>query len=146
MPLKVGEGLLGETFTTFRSCGQGRSECVVYWAGPVEQPGEVDRLIHPDHDAGPQHYEVCQDWLNRIWFDLNAEQAEIRAQIHTHGAAAFHSPRDDAFPFLQTEGFRSLVIPYFACDAVGLEGAYLAELHPGGVWHELDPISDLEVA
>lgn len=145
MPLKVGEGLLRETFTIVRECGKGRNECIVYWAGPVDQSGLVDRVIHPDHVGRSGYYEVEQDWLNRIWFPLNAEQVEIRVQVHTHGRLAFHSKLDDQFPLMQTDGFLSLVIPNFGHGPVGLEGAYLAELHAGGVWRKLDPLSELEV-
>lgn len=145
MRLKVGEGLLRETFTIVRHCGKGRNECVVYWAGPVDQPGLVDRVIHPGHVGRPDYYEIEQDWLNRIWFRLNAERVEIRAQVHTHRRLAFHSKLDDHFPFMQTNGFLSLVIPDFGQGPVGLECAYLAELHAGGVWRELDPLVELEV-
>jgi hypothetical protein len=142
----IGGGLLRETFTILRDCGQGRDECVVYWAGPVTEPAVVDRVIHPDHVAGPDRYEISQEWLNRAWIRLNTQQIAIRVQVHTHGTIAFHSELDDAFPLIQTEGFLSLVIPDFAGRPVGLDGAYLAELHPGGVWRELDPRTELELA
>jgi hypothetical protein len=145
VPLKVGEGLLRETFTIFRKCGAGRNECVVYWAGPVAQPDLVDRVFHPDHVGHPGYYEIGQDWLNRIWRRLNQDQVEIREQVHTHRGIAFHSGLDDQFPFMQTAGFLSLVIPRFGHGAVGLDGAYLAELHAGGVWQELIPFSELQV-
>ncbi|HET8893034.1 MAG TPA: hypothetical protein VFM96_02920 [Gaiellaceae bacterium] len=145
MPLKVGEGLLAETFTIFRECGRGRNECVAYWAGSVNEPDVVDRVIHPDHLGEPGFYEIDQDWLNRIWFKLNAEKIDIRVQVHTHHGLAFHSPLDDRFPLMQTDGFLSLVIPSFAEGPVGLEGTYLAELHAGGTWAELDPSLVLEV-
>lgn len=146
MSVKVGEGLLRETFTVVRDCGNGRNECVVYWAGPVDDPRVVDRVIHPDHVGRPGFYEIEQDWLNRIWFQLSAEQVEIRVQVHTHRRQAFHSKLDDQFPLMQTDGFLSLVIPDFGHGPIGLEGAYLAELHAGGVWRELDSSAELEIA
>jgi hypothetical protein len=145
VPLKVGEGLLRETFTVFRNCGQERNECVVYWAGPVSQPDRVDHLIHPHHTAAPDYYEVQPEWLNRIWFRLNADQVEIRVQVHTHRTVAFHSKLDDEFPLMQTDGFLSLVIPDFGRGSVGLDGAHLVELRAGGVWHEMDPLVRLDV-
>jgi hypothetical protein len=145
VPLKVGEGLLRETFTIVRECGNGRNECVVYWAGPQDCPALVDRVVYPDHIGGPGYYEIEQDWLNRIWFRLNAERVEIRVQVHTHARLAFHSKLDDDYPLMQTEGFLSLVIPDFGDGPVGIRGAYLAELHAGGVWRELDPSAQLEV-
>jgi hypothetical protein len=142
----VGGGLLRETFTIFRTCGQGRNECVVYWAGPVSEPAVVDRVIHPDHDGAPDYYEIASEWLNTIWPRLYKEQIAIRVQVHTHGRRAFHSKLDDEFPLLQTEGFRSLVVPNFGLGAIGLEATYLAELHPGGVWLELNPPTELAIA
>lgn len=146
MPLKLGEGLLRETFAALRECGAGRNECVVYLAGPQDEPNLVDRVIHPDHVGRPGFYEVDAKWLNRIWIDLHREQAEIRVQVHTHRCRAFHSKLDDDFPFLQTAGFLSLVLPRFALGPVSLGGAYLAELLPGGDWRELRPDEALEVA
>lgn len=137
--MKLGGGLLRETFTVVRECGAGERECVVYWAGPANKPGVVDRVIHPAHIGAPHFYEVDQSWLNRIWFDLHRDGAEIRVQIHTHRGRAFHSALDDEFPFLQTSGFLSLVLPDYGLGPIGLEGAYLTELLPGGAWRELTP-------
>ena len=144
MPLKLAGGLFRETFSTLRECGAGQDECVVYWAGPVDRPGRVDRVIHPVHLGRPGYYEIAAEWLNEIWFTLNSERIEIRAQVHTHRGLAFHSQLDDDFPFLQTAGFLSLVLPRFALGPVGLDGAYLVELTATGGWHELDPLSAIE--
>jgi len=144
--LKLGEGLLEETFATFRACGCARNECVVYWAGPVKEPGLVDRVIHPDHIGEPDYYELSQSWLNWIWSHLRAEQIEIRMQVHTHGRRAFHSKLDDDYPFLQTAGFGSLVFPNYGSGPVSLDGAYLVELTERGTWHELDAHHSLRVA
>ena len=35
------------------------------------------------------------------------------ARVHSHPAAAFHSPTDDANPALSHEGAVSVVVPYF---------------------------------
>jgi hypothetical protein len=146
VPLKLGEGLLRETFTILRECGGGHDECIVYWAGPLEKPDLVDRVIHPQHVGNPGYYEIAQEWLNGIWFELSAKQIEIRVQVHTHRGLAFHSKLDDDFPFLQTAGFLSLVLPNFAHGAVGLDDSYLAELIAGGGWRELDPSVAMEAA
>jgi hypothetical protein len=146
VPLKLGEGLLRETFATVRRCGARRNECVAYWAGPQNEPSLVDRVIHPAHTSTPGYYEIEPEWLNRIWFELHDEEIEIRAQVHTHRGRAFHSKLDDDFPFLQTSGFLSLVLPRFGDGEVGLEGAYLTELMPGGRWRELDAAATLEVS
>jgi hypothetical protein len=144
VPLKLGEGLLEETFATVRDCGHARNECVVYWAGPVEARGLIDRVIHPEHVGTPGYYEILPEWLNQIWFQLNADQADIRVQVHTHRGRAFHSSLDDRFPFLQTAGFLSLVLPNFGLGPIGFDKAYMAELTPNGSWREVDPTSALE--
>ena len=146
MHLKLGEGLLRETFDVVRNCGDTRRECVVYWAGSIEEPGFVDRVIHPDHIGEPGYYELEQDWLNGIWFRLRDERIEIRLQVHTHGGRAFHSKLDDDYPFLQTAGFGSLVIPSYGFGPVGLSATYLVELTREGTWQELDPHTSLEVS
>jgi hypothetical protein len=109
-------------------------------------PDVVDRVIHPDHVGRPDFYEIGPSWLNRIWFELNAKQIEIRAQVHTHRRQAFHSSLDDEFPFMQTAGFLSLVLPNFGLGPAGLDNCYLTELIPGGAWHQLDPAIALEAA
>jgi hypothetical protein len=136
--LELGEGLLEETFAELRRCGAARRECVVYWSGPLQRPGLLDGHLHPRHSATARFYEVEQDWLDQTWRRLAREQREIRVQVHTHGAAAFHSVTDDQFPLLQTPGFLSLVLPNFAGGEVGFEGAYLSRLNEQGVWEELD--------
>lgn len=146
MLLKLGEGLLEETFATLRGCGDGSRECVVYWAGPVDEPHLVDRVIHPEHIGEPDYYELEQEWLNWIWSHLRAEHIQIRAQVHTHGRRAFHSTLDDEYPFLQTEGFSSLVIPNYGTGPVSLDDTFLVELSGQGTWHELDPQRSLRAA
>jgi hypothetical protein len=141
VPLKFGGGLLRETFTIVRECGRGRDECVAYWAGPVGEPDLLDRVIHPEHVGSRGFYEIAPDWLNKIWFDLNENQIEIRLQVHTHRGRAFHSKLDDDYPFMQTAGFLSLVLPKFGLGPVGLDDAYLTELMPGGGWREVSPAS-----
>src|SRR5216683_6481877 len=53
MALTLAPGIMANTFAQLRSCGQGRSECVVYWTGPRSVPGAVDSVVQPVHQAGP---------------------------------------------------------------------------------------------
>lgn len=137
--LTVPAAILDATFARLRDCGDGQRECVVYWAGPTDRPGTVDQVIHPDHVATSHSYELDQRWLNCIWFHLRAQNRQIRVQVHTHQGPAWHSPTDDRYPLLQTEGFLSLVLPRFATGPVGLEGSYLAELGAIGGWRTRRP-------
>jgi hypothetical protein len=60
----------------------------------------------------------------------------LRAQVHTHRGAAFHSPTDDRFPIVGEAGFTSLVIPHHAASN-DLDAAYLCQLGIDGRWREL---------
>lgn len=106
----------------------------------------MDRVIHPEHIGEPDYYELKQEWLNWIWSHLRAEHIQIRVQVHTHGRRAFHSTLDDEYPFLQTVGFGSLVIPNYGTGPVSLDDTFLVELSEQGTWHELDPQRLLRVA
>lgn len=131
-PLQLSEGLLREALAELRSCGAGQRECVVYFTGPLAHPDTADATLHPDHSASAGGYRVHDRWLSRAWLQLAQEHRAIRAQVHTHPGVAYHSAIDDDFPVVQTAGFLSLVIPRFAQDPMGLEGAHLAELQEDG--------------
>jgi hypothetical protein len=143
--LLAGE-LVGESFAAFRSCGRGERECVVLWTGPLDRPGLVDRLVHPEHLAGLEGYDLAVPWLKRFWRELHDEQRSVRVQVHTHPREAFHSHIDDSYPMVQTYGFLSLVIPNFGLREPTLNGAALYELGHNGHWRELDPLERLQVA
>jgi len=137
--LRVGEGLFRETFAQLRRCGAGQDECVVYLTGPIDAPGEVDELLHPNHSSGPGGYEIDSSWLDRAWRALARAGREVRVQVHTHPGQAFHSATDDGYALIQTPGFVSLVIPRFALGPVGLDDAFLVELAEDGSWVEHSP-------
>lgn len=134
--LELREGLLLETLAQLRACGAGRDECVAYWTGPLDRRELVDGVLHPVHEARPDHYEIDQNWLHETWRSLSRERRQIRVQIHTHGRVAFHSATDDAYPVIHQPGFLSLVVPYHAARD-DLEDAYLAELQADGGWVEV---------
>lgn len=119
--------LLASTFRTFRACGGGRRECVVYWTGPADRPDVVDAPVHPHHMSTGGGYQIDDDWLTGFWFDLAHRRQSARVQVHTHPRGAFHSPTDDAWALVHTPGFLSLVIPDFAMGPISLRNTYLAE-------------------
>jgi hypothetical protein len=143
--LVVEEGLLRQTFLELRRCGAGRAECVVVWTGPVAGTGCVDGLLHPDHSASAAGYDVDGGWLTVTSLALAAERRSIRAQVHTHPGAAYHSRTDDHYPIVAAPGLLSLVIPRFALGPVGLAGAHLAELQADGSWVSVDPAQGLVI-
>jgi Prokaryotic homologs of the JAB domain len=133
------------SFQHLRRCGAGQRECVVFWAGPLSEPGRVDQVLHPRHTASVGGYEVDPTWISELWLDLARERQTVRVQVHTHPGATFHSSTDDDFALVHTPGYMSLVIPDFAGGAVGLKGSYLTARAADGNWNELDPHAEIEV-
>lgn len=143
--MKIAAGVIEGSFEVFRACGEGRNECVVYWSGPLEDPGLVDRMHHPEHSAGPIGYDVDGAWLTEFFPSLTAEERKVRVQVHTHPGSTFHSSRDDGMALIYVPGFLSLVIPNFGLGAPSLEGSYLTVLDSNGRWQTLDPLKELEL-
>jgi hypothetical protein len=142
--LTVPARILQRSLEHLRACGRGRAECIVYWLGPLDHPDTIDEVIHPAHTATAGGYDVDGRWLNQLWLRLARDRLELRAQVHTHPGAAYHSSRDDAMAALQTEGFLSLVIPNFAFGEP-LKGAHLAERAADGCWHTADLATRLSI-
>lgn len=143
--ISLGPEVLEHSFQHLRRCGDGQRECVVFWAGPLSEPGGVDEVLHPRHTASASGYEVDPLWINELWLDLARRRQTIRAQVHTHPGSAYHSSTDDGFALVHTSGYLSLVIPDFARGATGLEGSYLTTRDAEGNWCEIDPHTAIEV-
>jgi hypothetical protein len=137
--VRIAPGVIEGSFETFRSCGAGRKECIVYWSGPLDDAGLVDRFHHPRHAAGPTGYDVDGAWLTDFLPYLSAESRTVRVQVHTHPGSTFHSSRDDGMALLYVPGFLSLVIPAFGLGQPTIEGSYLTTLDENGEWRMLDP-------
>lgn len=144
MALRIPYPLLAETFERLRQCGGGTRECQALWVGPWSHADIVSRVVHPAHSASPVGFQLDDAWLNAFWFELADRGEGIRAQVHTHPGAAYHSRTDDDFPVIRTEGFLSLVIPCFATGPIGFRDAYLAKIG-GGRFEEAAIEMELEV-
>lgn len=143
--LRVPAPLVSSTFRVLRECGRGRNECVVYWTGPVIQPDLVNGQDHPVHRHSPGEYEIDSGWLTRYWFCIARDKRAIRAQIHTHPGAAFHSTTDDQFPVVSHPGFISIVIPNFAIGILSLENAWVGRLETDGRWRAVAVNTVIEI-
>jgi hypothetical protein len=142
--VKIAPGVIEGSFETFRSCGAGRDECVVYWSGSLDAPGLVDRFHHPQHTAGPFGYDVDGAWLTDFLPSLSDEGRTVRVQVHTHPTSTFHSSRDDGMALMYVAGFLSLVIPDFGLGEPTLDRSYMTVLDKSGLWQVLDPYETLE--
>lgn len=136
MSLEIEGGVWPSTLGHLRSCGRGRSECVVYWLGAAGGQ-KVTEATHPVHTATPRHYEVDRLWFRDLSLRLARERLSILCQVHTHGGRAFHSKTDDEGAASYLPGMLSLVLPGWALADDCLRGAYLAELRPDGRWAEV---------
>lgn len=145
MRLRLSRSVLEETFALFRRCGDGQRECQAFWIGSWRTPDVVSEIIHPAHSATAASVAVDDAWMNDFWLLLAERGMGLRAQVHTHPGAAFHSATDDAFPVIASEGFLSLVIPRFAAGPVGFDQAFLARMDPIGFWREAAISDCLEV-
>ena len=136
--IQVSQSVWSETVACFRSCGEGRRECVAYWVGPVAVPGIVTQVVHPKHTASARYYRVDDAWLTAFWIELAGRGDTVRVQVHTHGGRACHSPTDDEGALVYEPGFLSLVVPGFAMQDDSVARTYLAEFDDVGKWHEVD--------
>ena len=143
--LRLAEGILTSTFRTLRSCGLGKSECVVYWVGPAAGP-IVDGVEHPVHERSAFGYVVDNRWLTDFWKRLASSHRSVKAQVHTHPGDAFHSTIDDEWPIVSQAGFLSIVIPDFAVGEPSLDDAWIGRLQADGTWRQVVTASEALIA
>ena len=140
--LSVACGIVERTFDTLRKCGHGKYECAVYWTGPPSDDF-VDNVEHPVHTQSSFGYEIDSDWLTQFWKRLARLGRSVKAQIHTHPGAAFHSSTDAICPIISQPGFVSIVIPAFARGAPSFESAWIGKLDAKGTWRHLATPADV---
>jgi proteasome lid subunit RPN8/RPN11 len=136
--LEIERKFLDETLEQLQVCGAGRTECVAYWVGDRIEPQRPRRLVHPLHRADNGGYQVDSQFVNELFLSLRKTGEFVRAQVHSHPRAAFHSRTDDQFCLTPSAGFVSLVVPNFANGPVDLSTWYLTEMQEDGTWRELD--------
>jgi hypothetical protein len=110
--------------------------------------GPVDRVVVPDQVGHP----VPRCWVEvttvgklELAGSLGVDERYV-ARIHSHPAAAFHSPTDDANPALTFEGALSIVVPFFGLGLRhGLDACAVLVLD-GGTWVDLPAGRDRDQA
>jgi hypothetical protein len=140
--IAVSRDVITQTFHVLSTCGGGARECVAYWTGTTDNDF-VDCVEHPLHSSSEGGYSVEDRWLTGFWRSLGQLRRSIKAQIHTHPAAAFHSAIDDDWPIVSQCGFVSIVIPNFALGAVSLDNAWIGRLRADGKWEQLQSAADV---
>ncbi len=143
--LRLPGQVLAESVQMMARCGRGRCECVIYWTGPLNNDRTVDGWIHPIHRRSPFGYRIDDRWLTKFWFQLANKSRGIRAQVHTHPGAAFHSETDDHWPVISQPGFLSIVVPNLAIGTIDLEKMWAGTLTADGIWKNVRILSVLEV-
>jgi hypothetical protein len=136
--LIIARDLFLETFSILRRCGAKRRECQVLWLS-APSADQITAVRHSKHHSTAASLEVDPTWFNDLWFTLIREGFSIRAQIHTHGGAAWHSETDDSYPIIGTPGFVSVVVPRFALLPPSLEQLYVTTIQSKGGWCESTP-------
>jgi hypothetical protein len=137
--LTLPDALLTATFDQFRACGDGQRECVAYWCAGIATPDVLTRVVHPEHTAAGDGYQVHDPWVMQFFVSLHQRQETVRVQIHTHPRWAGHSWIDDAYALVPAAGFLSLVVPDFALGPAGLDATHLVEMTVNGDWAERNP-------
>lgn len=142
--LRLRGSVWSDTVGHLRACGAKGVECVALWTGPIDEPGVVDRAVHPFHVSTRGHYRIEQQWMHAFHVSLYRERRTMRAQVHTHAGRAFHSRTDDDWPAVNTAGFHSLVVPRFARAPLRAEDMWLAILREDGDWDPVAPGQNVE--
>lgn len=115
--IRVDPELVERTLGELRRCGDGRTECVVYWVADLRDPGVVIDVIHPPHEAGHGWYEVEREWPTGFFIGLADLGRAAVGQVHSHpGSWVEHSGTDDRYVLVPSPGFVSIVAPDFGAD------------------------------
>lgn len=137
---RIPAGIVRDTVKLLREYSGGFREAVALWQGRVLEAhiAEVTRLIVPQQDTGPLHFNVPLAERLRILAEVSAANEFILIQLHTHPAAAFHSEADDRLAITKHTGAISIVVADFARRWEGdlLDASVNVSLG-GGKWREL---------
>ena len=121
------------TLETLRSCGQGRTECILYWVARQDD-AHVVRAVHPKHTASWSGYRVDDDWINAFFLDLGRHAEHVIAQVHSHPTDwVGMSETDDRWVLLPSPGFYSVVVPELG-QADSTAGWGVWTLASNGAW------------
>ena len=139
VPIEV----LDDTGSMLRERGLLGLEAVVLWIGTVTEEGraEIRYAVRPGQiayrdEAGGCAVEVPPEALSEVISTLPNNHF-VLARVHTHPEQAYHSPVDDTNMLISHEGAVSIVVPYFARDALDLMTCSVNILSHATGWSEL---------
>lgn len=117
--LRVPRSVIVSTWKSLRSYGAQGFEGFVLWLGRLEGPlANVEvALVPPQSSIRGEDgvgYFVTSETLFQINRELHRTGLRLIAQVHSHPTEAYHSPTDDAYAVVTTEGGYSIVVPHFA--------------------------------
>lgn len=139
----VASTIVDETIAEVRAAARDGLEAMVVWAGRrSDAVVDVTRAIVPRQTR----YQTDEGLLVLIdgdaLFDLNRDLFQrgelLVAQVHSHGAGAFHSDTDDHLAVVTLLGGMSGVIPDFGlADHDPVRDWYWTRLVGTGTWSEI---------
>lgn len=125
--------------------GEHGVEAVVLWLGEVvdEENAIVLAAYVPDQIARRSEYgvsvEVTQEGLTRLISQL-PEGIFVLIRVHSHPTEPYHSDVDDDNMLISHRNAISIVVPFFARNAIELASCSVNELQEDGHWRELDTL------
>lgn len=115
--IAIASELAEQALREFLTCGGGRRECVVYLVAEQTATAVVTAVVHPEHQATFDGYDVESVWITRFFLLLADKRRTAVGQAHTHpGQWVDHSAIDDEFVLVPSPGFVSVVVPEFGRD------------------------------
>jgi hypothetical protein len=138
---KIPQDTVKRSLTFMQKKGVSRHEGVVLWPGRlISNICEVGEPVIPQQITGERYYRIPDEETFRIIQRVSEQGLVIPIQIHSHPRAAFHSPVDDEYAFVQHENAISIVVPNFAnfTAAEFLSRARFYRLHAGNTWKEME--------
>lgn len=136
--VRVAARIIMQTAHHLRKAAMYGVEGVCYWAAvPQDDQWKITSVIRPRTIvATAVRVDVSAEENRRLEAALPTNAA-IVAQVHSHLGPAFHSDRDDRYPFSLEPGFLSIVVPHGANDSVHWPGDIrIFELQRYPQWRE----------
>lgn len=110
--VNVPSSIVVETVDVLRAART--TERVLLWLAERGAHGVVVREVFvPEQYAESDYFHIPRSGMEALLQSLCASRRMVAAQVHTHPAAAFHSPADDNWAIVRHVGALSLVIPRF---------------------------------